>query len=107
MRQLDLFLPAYIFFQLGFSYSLNGRTRDFAAEPRPAMHEDGMEHFSEQVWVDYVRGADLSVPKKGIEEHLSSRCPECMTASGVWGRIAQLAASERAYAAPEKLACRT
>ena len=62
-----------------------------------------MEHFSEQVWVDYVRGADLSVPKQGIEEHLASRCPECMTASAVWGRIAQFAAKESDFSPPENL----
>jgi hypothetical protein len=52
------------------------------------------------VWADFVRGIGTS---ETVKEHLGSSCPECETTLAVWGRIAQLAARESAYAAPENL----
>ncbi|HWY55286.1 MAG TPA: hypothetical protein VNZ03_12530 [Terriglobales bacterium] len=62
-----------------------------------------MTHFSEQVWADFVRGVGASETAQEVKEHLGSSCPECETTLAVWGRIAQLAARESAYATPENL----
>ena len=62
-----------------------------------------MGHFSEQTWADFVRGVSASGTAEEVEEHLASSCPECKTASAVWGRIARLAAKERDYVPPDNL----
>jgi hypothetical protein len=62
-----------------------------------------MEHFSEQIWADFVRGVGASGTTQEIEGHLASGCPECKTAIALWGRLASLAAKEGDYAPPEDL----
>ena len=62
-----------------------------------------MAHFSEQTWADFVRGVCAPGAAQEVQGHLESSCPECKTASAVWGRIERLAAKESNYAPPESL----
>jgi hypothetical protein len=62
-----------------------------------------MAHFSEQTWVDFVRGVCASGTMQDVKEHLASSCPECETTRAVWVRISQSATRESDYAPPENL----
>ena len=62
-----------------------------------------MPHFSEEEWVDFVRGVDVSTVKREIETHLSSACRECKAAFDLWESVVRLAAKENDYAPPDNL----
>jgi hypothetical protein len=62
-----------------------------------------MEHFSEQNWVDFVRGTALLGTKQRVDQHLATGCSGCCTALDFWKRIAGLAAGERDCAPPADL----
>ncbi len=62
-----------------------------------------MEHFSEQNWVDFVRGTALLGTKQRVDQHLATGCEGCHTALDFWKRIAGLAAGERDCTPPADL----
>jgi hypothetical protein len=62
-----------------------------------------MEHFSEQTWVNYVRGIDASGTVRAIETHLSTGCTKCRTAIDSWKAVLGAAANESRYTPPEDL----
>jgi len=62
-----------------------------------------MEHFPDQTWADFVRGAGLCRNARDIKAHLANRCSECMTAFDLWRRIGTLAVQEADYAPPSDL----
>lgn len=62
-----------------------------------------MEHFSEQPWIDFVRGVSDPEVSGHIKAHLAARCPKCKTAYDTWSRVRRLATEEAVYAPPENL----
>jgi hypothetical protein len=62
-----------------------------------------MEHFSEQNWVDFVRGTALLGTRQRVDKHLATGCSTCNSALELWKRIAALAAEERACQPPADL----
>jgi len=62
-----------------------------------------MEHFSEQNWVDFVRGTGLLGTRQRVDKHLATGCSTCKTALEFWKRVAGLAAEERACVPPADL----
>jgi hypothetical protein len=59
-----------------------------------------MEHFSEQVWADFVRGT--SSPEKSVEmeSHLAAGCKDCAAALEFWKRVHVLTNREGLYMPP-------
>lgn len=70
-----------------------------------------MKHFSEQAWIDFVRGLP---PRKGearppegtdfhadLESHLAAGCLDCTTTHGFWKQVYGVAARESDYCPPE------
>src|SRR6266699_4557416 len=62
-----------------------------------------MEHFSEQNWVDFVRGTGLPGTRQRIDKHLATGCSGCKGALDFWKGIAGLAAEERDCMPPAEL----
>lgn len=62
-----------------------------------------MQHFSEQVWADYVRGIALPDAMRKVEAHVASGCPECSSDSGLWSRLGRLASNDKNYAPADGL----
>jgi hypothetical protein len=62
-----------------------------------------MEHFSEQPWVDFVRGVGAAEVSRDIRTHLDASCPKCKTALDAWSRVRKLATDEAAFTPPENL----
>jgi hypothetical protein len=58
-----------------------------------------MEHFSEQVFADLVRGIDLPVHAE-LRSHLASQCPQCLETFKMWNRMGAIATRESSYNAP-------
>jgi len=62
-----------------------------------------MRHFSEQPWVDFVRGVSRPEISRNIKAHLAEGCSKCKTLHEDWRRVGRLASEEGAYAPPENL----
>jgi hypothetical protein len=62
-----------------------------------------MEHFSEQPWVDFVRGVSGPEINTEIEAHLAAGCSSCKKAHEAWNLVQRLVTAESAYAPPENL----
>ncbi len=62
-----------------------------------------MEHCSEEVLTDFVRGVSSSDQSKAIVSHLTAGCSRCQTAHDHWSKVRRLANAEDAYAPPENL----
>ena len=60
-----------------------------------------MEHFSEQVWADSVRGTGTSENLHLLELHLSDGCKECAATMQVWEQVREIGARESAYNPPQ------
>ena len=60
-----------------------------------------MEHFSEQVWADYVRGIGQPKMSLEIETHLATGCPDCTPVCGMWKRVYSIATSDASLAPPD------
>jgi hypothetical protein len=59
-----------------------------------------MEHFSEQVWADFVRGATAAETRIELESHLADGCKGCTAALELWKRVHALKTREGAYIPP-------
>ena len=58
-----------------------------------------MTHFSEQLFVDLVRGVDASSGKE-MQSHLTSDCPQCMETFELWNQLKNVADRESGYFPP-------
>jgi hypothetical protein len=59
-----------------------------------------MEHFSEQVWADFVR-ATRTESYESLELHLADRCQDCAATLNVWQQVREIAFRESTYSPPE------
>jgi hypothetical protein len=62
-----------------------------------------MDHFSEQPWIDLVRGVSAAEVSRDIRTHLDASCLKCKTTLDAWTRVRQLATDEAAFTPPENL----
>ena len=60
-----------------------------------------MEHFSDQIWADFVRGTGNPGVRAELESHLAKGCKECGTTLKFWQRVQLIAAHESKYNPPE------
>jgi hypothetical protein len=70
-----------------------------------------MNHFPEQLWIDFVRGVPPQVGKTGhtetpelradMESHLAVGCQVCVATMGFWKQIHRIAALEARYCPPQ------
>jgi hypothetical protein len=60
-------------------------------------------HFSEQSWVDFVRGTNGARPNGDITTHIANGCLECKTDHKAWSRVNRFARAEESYTPPENL----
>jgi hypothetical protein len=60
-----------------------------------------VNHFSEQVWTDFVRGVGLSQTNREIEAHIASGCQDCVAARGLWKKVYSIASNEPSLTPPE------
>jgi hypothetical protein len=60
-----------------------------------------MEHFSEQVWADFVRRTGSPEGHAELESHLANGCKDCATTRKFWQQIQQIASLESKYSPPE------
>lgn len=58
-----------------------------------------MGHFSEQAWVDFIRGFEQA-ERPQMELHLASACSNCTQIHDTWKRVHTAALRENLYAAP-------
>jgi anti-sigma factor RsiW len=59
-----------------------------------------MAHFSEQAWVDFVRGIDNS-ERGAMEAHLASCCEQCDAEHDTWEQIQAMTLNDCNYAPPD------
>ena len=60
-----------------------------------------MEHFSEQVWADFVRGIGQTSTRQEVEAHLANGCPDCIPVCGMWRKVYSIAATEASFEPPD------
>lgn len=60
-----------------------------------------MEHFSEQVWADFVRGIAPAETRREVETHLAGGCADCAPVCGMWKRVYAIAGNEASLAPPD------
>ena len=62
-----------------------------------------MEHFSNEIWADFVRGVGTLENAKQVEIHLAEHCSECLGSLAFWQGVRGRAERELQYEAPENL----
>jgi hypothetical protein len=62
-----------------------------------------MQHFSDEAWVDYVRGTNPLTTAKGMETHLASGCLNCKATLDLWRSVRMIARNENTSTPPENL----
>jgi hypothetical protein len=62
-----------------------------------------MEHFSDEVWADFVRGVGTLENAKQVEFHLTDRCPQCIASLALWQQVRSQGEREALYTAPQDL----
>jgi hypothetical protein len=60
-----------------------------------------MQHITDDVWVDFVRGTLAPDASAAIDRHLKSRCERCLHARDPWLSVRQWADRECLYNPPE------
>jgi hypothetical protein len=58
-----------------------------------------MEHFSEQVFADFVRGVART---PDLQSHLANHCRPCTNAFNLWNQLQAIAARESSYVPPSE-----
>lgn len=58
-----------------------------------------MEHFSQQLFADLVRGIE-SPAHAELRSHLANQCPQCVESFKMWSRLQATTTRESAYEAP-------
>lgn len=51
-------------------------------------------HFTDEIWVDYVRGLSVADDASAIEQHLQDECQACIGSFRFWQALAEYAAGE-------------
>ena len=59
-----------------------------------------VKHFSEEDWLDFVREVMPSSRRAAMEEHLESKCPECVQVCQFWEHVRDIAQREPANEVP-------
>ncbi len=62
-----------------------------------------MEHFANETWTDFVRGASVANTAHDVEAHLADGCSQCETTLRFWRSVLAFAEHERFYAPPAGL----
>jgi hypothetical protein len=62
-----------------------------------------MEHVSEQMWVDSVRGVSGSEIDTKVKAYLLTGCLQCSDSYNRWDKVRRLAAQEVSYDPPESV----
>lgn len=62
-----------------------------------------MKHFSEQIWIDFVRGTGQAKANQEIESHLASGCPDCVPVRSLWQQVYSIATSEPGFTPPDHI----
>jgi Ni,Fe-hydrogenase III small subunit len=60
-----------------------------------------MQHITDDIWVDFVRGALAPDDAEVVERHLESGCGRCLQARDLWLSVRRRADRERLYDPPE------
>ncbi len=60
-----------------------------------------MEHFSDQIWVDYVRGVAQPKTIQEVETHLTSKCADCTRSYGIWKKVYAVVTNEPTLTPPD------
>ena len=60
-----------------------------------------MQHITDDVWVDFVRGTLAPDDADIVDRHLKSGCLRCLQARDLWMSVCQRADRERLYNPPE------
>ncbi|HEY1272570.1 MAG TPA: hypothetical protein VGF08_11320 [Terriglobales bacterium] len=60
-----------------------------------------MDHFSQEAWVDFVRGITSAENSHEIESHLAGGCEACLAARETWKKVYAIAAGESSLTAPD------
>jgi hypothetical protein len=60
-----------------------------------------MEHFSDQVWADFIREIGNSEAGEGLKAHLANGCAQCTAERDLWSRLRRFAENEMNYAVPQ------
>lgn len=60
-------------------------------------------HFSEQSWVDFVRGVNGAELGGDIRTHLAKGCSKCKTDHHGWVRVSGFASADETYMPPDNL----
>jgi hypothetical protein len=61
-----------------------------------------MQHFSEEVWADFVRGTG-DAASAAIAAHLAEVCSDCTAIFSVWKQVKTIADNERQYSPAENV----
>ena len=62
-----------------------------------------MKHFSDEDWMDFIRGAMPPSRLTILEEHLRNECPECWRLRRFWENVRDVARRNLASEAPPQL----
>ena len=60
-------------------------------------------HFSDETWVDFVRGVRPVERMLDLERHLTTHCRECENTLALWKRMTEFTSQERECEVPEEL----
>jgi hypothetical protein len=60
-----------------------------------------MKHFSEQEWVDFVRGIGQPRVNSDIEAHIVGGCPDCERADWMWRKVHSITGNEPRLTPPD------
>jgi hypothetical protein len=64
------------------------------------MNSNVADHFSQEDWVDFVRGVAALAPRCDIQRHLDANCHDCMVQRDMWQALVDLARADAECAAP-------
>jgi hypothetical protein len=62
-----------------------------------------VKHFSDEDWMDFIRGVMSPLRLKVLEDHLRSECPECSRLRRFWENVRDLAQRNLQNEAPSHL----
>lgn len=60
-----------------------------------------MQHYSSELWADYVRNVLKEKDQMAMQAHLETGCKACVQARNAWNRFRQAASRESRYQPPE------
>jgi len=87
------------------SFSLAERQTSFWLFLKPistVMRCDGVKHFTDEAWIDFVRQVMPPDEAAVIQEHLNDACEECRNSCAIWRTAAEIASRESRYEVPQQ-----